>query len=308
MLRGRGLSCAFIKNQASAFDLVRGRMTDKNIDKIMKIVHNRSPGKRRVRDQTVIALKRQMKKLFEVTKEVFEEEWYKKNPLSRVEFLDKAWKSFRMTEEKSKKYFLYWALMGTISQRKGRVIGVSTEKEKDFFGKSYRIMRKALIRMKLLDCTDPTYCPGVKCQDWQVKVMAKIESDIDLSLQSSEAEKAFFKIKDTQERIAYASTLSKHAYEFLSAKEKVLEGVKRIYELNDSIKSTYFIIKEYGKENGKKFTSDKFSRIDMFRAHKVFFKKQCKEFLNKFSDKATYDWGFVATGRTEELIINRRVA
>jgi hypothetical protein len=300
ILCGRKLDVDYVQNQKMALDLVKGKTTDEKIDKIIKIVHNRAPGERKKKDQSRAAVKRQIVKLFDTVKEIFEEEWHAKNPLSRKETLDQAWIKFRMTRDKAGKAVEYWALMGTISFRKDRSISVSTEIEKAFFSKPYRIIRKAMVRLKMISCEDATYCPGVKCQDWSISLMMPKEMKMTPVIQVNDIERKFFEMADPHERKAYAEKISPYAYRFLLAKEKALDGLDEVKALKKKIKSKSFVIRQYGQENGKGFVKNQWSTVNhaRLRAHKL--TEEIKEFFDVFSDKSTYDWPIIARGNGEE--------
>lgn len=137
--------------------------------------------------------KKQGQKLFKGQKEQAWDQLLKKGQYgdqAQEEYL----KQHRVSEKSCQAFVRYLALLGVLQKRVDRGIEISQQAEKRVFGNGYSVLRRQQIKVGWMRVIDGTFCPGIRCKTFQVRVC--VQKDVDYTrdqLELNNIEMRYFK-------------------------------------------------------------------------------------------------------------------
>jgi hypothetical protein len=289
IFKGRPNGVPVIKNQLDAINLVKGSMSKEAVEKIIDTIFKLNPGARNSRFRNYNSVVKLSERLYEEAKFAF----YSKNShMLGSSQLDIEWVKLRVTKKKCLKYILYWGAISTLQQYHKKHLEVSSKREVAFFSHAYSVLRAGLVNMKLLKCTDLTFCPGVRSRSWETKVMLAIGQGIKpYKFSLNNVELQYSKILRYNDKETFAAKRSVYASKYLPDK---IEAFERYEHFKQAGKNTgYHSFMAY-----KLFADDPYMQkksideADLSRMEKSKYANFVVKFQLKYSSVEAYDWHY----------------
>jgi hypothetical protein len=289
IFNGRPSGVKIIKNQLDAIRLVKGSMKKKAVEEIMNRIFKLNPGSRNSKFKTYNSVVRLSHKLFDECKFTF----YSKNSnMLGSAKIDVEWAKLRITKKKCLKYILYWGAISTLQQYHKKHLEVSSKRELAFFSHAYGPLRAGLVKMKLLKCTDMTFCPGVRSRSWETKVMLAVGQSIKpykFSLNNIETQ--YGKILKFTDKEKFAANKSIYASRYLPDKLEAYERYQYFKQEGKNVGSLSFMAyKLYADDPRMK--QRHLDEADLSRMEKSKYANYVVKFQLKYSNPEAYDWHY----------------
>lgn len=294
ILKGRPSGIKYFKDQESVIGFIKGKFDDKKIVEILEMTKVKNRGRRDKSFKDVRSFNKLAREFLKATKEEF---FNHPKRIGMPKFsLDSQFKNSQITLRKAKKFLCYLGMMSTIQTYHDKPIEISSAREKAFFRACYIYFRKAAFKMNLLVCTDPTFCPGVKCKTFFVKVMVAKKLKAPINIRFNQLEMGYILRKTVKEKNDFAESRSEYALKFLQSKEGIFREQQRVALLNKEIKKLGFVINSYKYERGKDWTYKKYNELRSLQSKRKDVQYKNIDFLCTWSQKRKYDWSQCLAG------------